>query len=208
MKFPKIINPKRTSVSLKKALQNLVPLAFVIGFFWLIFLTIFADESAAQMPQFRVRSHLLFSKKFSGTAFVLDGDSIKVGKKEVRLFGIDAPEYKQQCLDKTDMEYACGVKSRDFLVNLVGGKFVECAYSEKDKYNRFLGKCYVDKVFINAEMVKSGMAVVYNFSEDDKKIDKLEEEAKEKKIGIWQGSFQLPKEYRKQHPKKPRKSSN
>ena len=28
---------------------------------------------------------------------VIDGDSIFIGKREIRLSGIDAPEYKQSC---------------------------------------------------------------------------------------------------------------
>lgn len=34
---------------------------------------------------------------FDGTATAKDGDSLMVGSREVRLFGIDAPEYKQTC---------------------------------------------------------------------------------------------------------------
>ena len=54
---------------------------------------------------------------------------------------------------------------------------------------------------INEELVKNGMAVIYNFTESDKKMDELEVAAKKQKIGIWQGAFQLPKEYRKAHPR-------
>lgn len=176
-------------------------------FSWLIFDVILFEKKIAKADNFRVRSHLQFSKKFSGKAFVLDGDSIRVGKKEVRLFGIDAPEYKQQCLDEKNQEYNCGLVSRDFLISIAGGKFVECAYSEKDKYDRYLGKCYVDGVSINEELVKNGMAVVYNFSESDAKTDQLEKEAKDKKIGVWKGSFQLPKDYRKKNPRKNKASS-
>mgnify|MGYP001329590460 CR=1 FL=1 len=32
-----------------------------------------------------------------GTAKVIDGDTIKIKKNKIRLFGIDAPEKKQQC---------------------------------------------------------------------------------------------------------------
>jgi len=126
---------------------------------------------------------------------------MKVGKKELRLFGLDAPEYSQTCFNEKKQEYACGQVSRDFLINLAGGKDVNCFFAEKDKYDRFLSKCFVGKVSINEELVKNGMAVVYNFTESDEKMDELEKEAKAKKIGLWQGAFQLPKDYRKSHPK-------
>lgn len=181
---------------------NLLSACFLLGFSWLIFNAVLAQKTSAESQKFRVHSHLQFSKKFSGTGFVLDGDSIRVGKKEVRLFGVDAPEYKQKCLNAKNKEYACGLASRDFLLELAGGKFIECAFSEKDKYDRYLGKCYVDGVSINEELVRNGMAVVYNFTESDPKTDLLEKQAKDKKIGVWQGSFQLPKDYRKQNPRK------
>ena len=151
---------------------------------------------------FRVKSHLLFNKNFSGKAFALDGDSIKVGKKEVRLFGLDAPEYKQKCLDQNNQEYGCGIISHDFLTKLINGKKVECVYAEKDKYDRFLGKCFIGEVSINEEIVKNGMAVIYNFTESSDKMDNLEKQAKATKIGIWRGSFELPKDYRKHNMRK------
>ena len=36
-------------------------------------------------------------KIISGVAKVIDGDTIKIEKKKIRLFGIDAPEKKQKC---------------------------------------------------------------------------------------------------------------
>jgi len=150
----------------------------------------------------RVKSHLMFDKKFSGKGFALDGDSIKVGKKEVRLFGLDAPEYKQLCLDKNNQEYSCGIISYEFLKKLITGKKVNCVYAEKDKYDRYLGKCFVEDISINEEIVKNGMAVIYNFTESSDKMDNLEKQARDSKIGIWQGSFELPKDYRKHNMRK------
>ena len=37
------------------------------------------------------------AKKISGIAKVTDGDTIQIEGKKIRLFGIDAPEKKQQC---------------------------------------------------------------------------------------------------------------
>ncbi|MBM3590796.1 MAG: thermonuclease family protein [Alphaproteobacteria bacterium] len=160
-----------------------------------------ANANSFSDSTFRVKSHLIFDKKIIGKAQVLDGDSIKIGRKEIRLFGIDAPEYKQKCLDKNNQEYSCGLISRDFLFKLANQKSVECFYAQKDKYDRFLSKCFVEEQSINEEMIKNGMAVIYNFTESSSKMDKLETEAKNNKIGIWQGSFELPKDYRKNNPR-------
>ncbi len=180
-------------------LKNITTAIFLTAFCATIFVTVNSANSQSEI--FRVKSHLVFDKKFSGKTSVIDGDSLKVGKNEVRLFGIDAPEYSQNCFDAKNDEYACGRASADFTRKLAGGKIVECVYAEKDKYDRYLGKCSIDGVSINEELVKNGMAVIYNFTESDEKMDELEVAAKKQKIGIWQGAFQLPKEYRKAHPR-------
>lgn len=151
----------------------------------------------AQENSFRIKSHFVFNKKFSGKVRVLDGDSIKVGNKEVRLYGIDAPEFKQKCLNKNNEEYNCGLVSLNFLTKLINGKKVDCYYAQKDKYDRFLSNCYFNNIFINEEIIKNGMAVIYNFTESNQIMDNYEKHAKYNKIGIWQGSFELPKNYRK-----------
>ena len=36
-------------------------------------------------------------KEISGNAQIVDGDTIKINSKRIRLYGIDAPEIKQMC---------------------------------------------------------------------------------------------------------------
>ena len=50
---------------------------------------------------------------------VTDGDTIKMGKENIRLFGIDAPEMKQICKNKNNDPYACGITSKNFLSYLI-----------------------------------------------------------------------------------------
>ena len=186
---------------MKEKIQNLFTTIF-LGFFCLTIFEVATSKTAAsQSNYFRVKSHPQFDKKFAGKTHVLDGDSIKVGSKEVRLYGLDAPEFHQTCFDEKNEEYRCGQASYDFLSKLVEGKEVNCIYSGKDKYDRFLSKCFVDKISINEEIVKNGMAVIYNFTESSEEMNALEAEAQKKKSGIWRGAFQLPKDYRKSHPR-------
>ncbi len=46
-----------------------------------------------------------------GTATAVDGDTLRVGPVGVRLWGIDAPETAQTCLDAVGASYACGAAS-------------------------------------------------------------------------------------------------
>lgn len=180
-------------------------IAIFVAVFVTTIVSAMLNPANSQTGYSRVKSHLVFDKKFSGKTFVIDGDSIRVDGKEVRLFGIDAPEYSQTCFDAQNEEYTCGLASFNFTKKLAGGKNVECVYAEKDKYDRYLGKCSVDgpmgNVSINEELIKNGMAVIYNFTESDEQMNEFEAEAKKKKIGIWKGAFQLPKNYRKEHPR-------
>ena len=55
----------------------------------------------------------------SGTAKVIDGDSIKIRNHRIRLLGIDAPELKQLCKDQNNKTYACGKASKIFLKSFI-----------------------------------------------------------------------------------------
>lgn len=182
--------------------KNIVTAIFLFFFCTALFTVATSEPAKSQSGFPRVRSHLVFNKSFTGTAKVIDGDSISVDDLEVRLFGIDAPEYYQTCFDASKNEYSCGKVSQEFLYDFINGKKVTCYYAEKDKYNRFLGKCEIGKTSINQEIVKNGMAVIYNFTESDDVMDELEAKAQKQKLGIWKGAFQLPKDYRKSHPRK------
>jgi endonuclease YncB( thermonuclease family) len=172
---------------------------FFAAFFVAIFEAIAANPALSQSQNLQAKSHPQFNQEFSGKAFVLDGDSLRVGGKEVRLIEIDAPEYSQTCFNEKKHEYDCGQISKRFLIDLVGGKEVRCTYAQKDKYDRFLSKCFLGEKSINQEILRNGMAVIYNFADVDEEIVKIEAEAKKAGRGIWRGAFELPKDYRKKH---------
>ena len=65
---------------------------------------------------FLIFSTLLNSaeKTIFGNVNVIDGDTIKINKKKIRLFGIDAPEKKQICQKFTKLDK---IIENDFLEN-------------------------------------------------------------------------------------------
>lgn len=134
-----------------------------------------------------------------GIAEVIDGDTIIINKNRIRLIGIDAPETKQKCLDKNYYEYLCGELSTNFLTKLINNKEVQCEYIQKDIYNRYLGNCTFQNININHEMIKNGMAIIYNLKNTSVELKELESEAQKRQIGIWQGAFEEPKKYRKKY---------
>jgi len=119
---------------------------------------------------------------------VVDGDTIHVGNVKYRLFGIDAPEIKQVC-EKNNKKIECGVIAKNLLKIKIGNKIPECIVKDKDRYQRFVAECFVDKESLSKFMVREGYAVAYtqyssDFIEDEKY-------AKENNNGIWSMHFQI-----------------
>ena len=144
-------------------------------------------------------------KIISGIAKVIDGDTIKIKKNKIRLFGIDAPEKKQQCQKPRfsiffltfNKNYKCGEISTNKLKIKINKKLVMCKYNKKDRYNRFIAECYKDKININKWMISNGYAVAYK--KYSKKFISQENLAKKEKLGIWAGTFEMPWEWRKKN---------
>jgi endonuclease YncB( thermonuclease family) len=132
-----------------------------------------------------------------GRALAIDGDSLRLNNVELRLKGIDAPEYRQMCKDSKGQDYPCGRIARRALAELVQEHDVACAETGKDRYGRSLAICRLkgEDTDIAAEMVRQGMAVAFG------DFDMLETQAKAAKRGIWAGSFQRPSEWRREHPR-------
>tara|TARA_Y100001958_G_C20924182_1_gene337230 strand:+ start:19 stop:549 length:531 start_codon:yes stop_codon:yes gene_type:complete len=145
------------------------------------------------------------TKIISGIAKVIDGDTIKIDKKKIRLMGIDAPEKKQKCKQTWlsisflyfQKDYHCGKVSTDRLKNLIDGKNIICKYTSKDKYRRFIAECFKNKKNINSWMVRNGHAVAYK--KYSKKFVAVENIAKRERSGLWSGSFEMPWDWRKKN---------
>ncbi len=121
---------------------------------------------------------------------IVDGDSLIVEGQEIRLLGIDAPEYRQTCTFQNGNTYDCGKQSRLHLVKLAKSGKLNCTGWEEDKYQRLLAVCNAGEVEINARMVKDGWAVSYGDYESE------EAKARELAVGVWQGGFDSPKAWR------------
>ncbi len=125
-------------------------------------------------------------------AIAVDGDSLEIGTRRIRLIGIDAPEYDQSCKDANGKIYPCGRQSADFLAQLIKNRSLVCHIHKKDKYDRDLCTCYVDNTDINAEMIRNGHAVTYI----ENTYDNLQRTAQKQKNGVWNGIFMHPRLFR------------
>ena len=154
---------------------------------------------------------------------VLDGDTLRIRGAELRLAGIDAPEFRnaghsdwnkdnQPCLIEGQLS-ACGHDARDALVRLVAGQRVICtrlAPGFSDKWGRPVVTCVTvmadsTQTDIAEAMAESGYAAP---PEEDRMLDPayaarlkiVTSEARSAKKGIWAGCLIKPRYWRLDGP--------
>lgn len=123
-----------------------------------------------------------------GQATVIDGDTIEIARKRVRLFGIDAPESAQLCANKTDGgPIQCGQRAAFWLSNFIARRHVTCTPEGMDRFKRVLAHCAVDGKDIGAAMVRAGWAQA--FVRYSREYVAEEAIARNGRVGLWQLDF-------------------
>ena len=119
---------------------------------------------------------------------VIDGDTIMLEglDTQVRYLEIDAPEIPTEESPGDPLS----LEAKKFNESLVDGKMVRLEFDEEkyDYYGRMLAYVYVDGLFVNHEMVRSGLARAFIIKPNDKHeriIHEAEEQAKRGRKGIW-----------------------
>lgn len=111
---------------------------------------------------------------------VTDGDTIKLNGAPVRLFGIDAPELKQDCPDG----WPAGRLAATHLQALIAGRAVACEPRDTDRYGRTVAVCRAGGEDLGAIMVRDGYAWAFvRYSRD---YVGQEERAKARVLGVHQ----------------------
>lgn len=118
---------------------------------------------------------------------VLDGDTLKIGKVNYRLHGIDAPEKAQRC-QRDNLDWLCGQEAAAYLRGLIGNRPVSCTEKDRDRYGRVVAVCHAGGEDLNRAMVRAGLAWAYlAYSRD---YESAEWEAQLLGHGIWAASVQ------------------
>lgn len=129
----------------------------------------------------------------SGAATVIDGDTLEIGDRRIRLFGIDAPEAQQTC-DRRGETWACGEESASQLRALIGSKQVACTGDETDQYGRLVAVCSAGHLELNKTMVAEGWATAFRKYSTAYVADEIR--AGSGRRGLWTSDFVLPESYR------------
>ncbi|MEP3225876.1 MAG: thermonuclease family protein [Parasphingorhabdus sp.] len=131
---------------------------------------------------------------------VIDGDSFKDQDDEYRIYGIDAPEYRQVCKDAKGNDWPCGKSARRALEQILRKGSYECDVYARDQYGRIIVTCAGNEQDLGAYMVAQGHAISAS-SYADPVYGAEEVRAEKAKRGIWQGKFEKPSNWRAAHPR-------
>lgn len=130
------------------------------------------------------------AESFTGTLKkIIDGDSLLVsnGRRniEVRLYGIDCPEYRQP--------YSQAAKK--YVKSMIGRGKVRVQPYYNDPYGRKVSMVYTGDKVLNGELVEAGFAWVYPAycrKPICREWEKKEKRAKRDKRGLWQEPDAIP----------------
>lgn len=125
---------------------------------------------------------------------IKDGDTIVVllankSQQTLRLAEVDCPENGQ----------AFGSNARQFTANQVFGKSVVFYKIGKDRYGRGVAGVFYDgDKYLSKEIVKAGFGWWYFKASKNTELQKLQDEAQQKKLGLWSDTKAIaPWEFRK-----------
>ena len=94
-----------------------------------------------------------------------------------------------------DEKVFCGKSAKTLLIKKIGNETPECVSEGKDVYKRTLAECFINGESLSAFLVRSGYAFAYR--KYSKKFIKVEELAKENRLGMWSMKFEYPWDFRK-----------
>ena len=132
-------------------------------------------------------------------AAIHDGDTLTLSSGEkIRLFGIDAPELRQKCLQGGAC-VPCGQRAREALVALTASRSVVCVPRSRS-YDRIVGECSADGKPLGPAMLRQGAAVAYERylkAADRPAFLSAQEAAKGAGAGLWGGIMVQPERWRR-----------
>ena len=91
-----------------------------------------------------------------------------------------------------------GTKAKQATSDLCYGKQVTIIKSGEDRYGRTLGFVMVGDLNVYKELLSQGMTWCYKIINKDEELAKIEQEARDKKVGLWsQPNAVAPWDFRK-----------
>jgi endonuclease YncB( thermonuclease family) len=132
-----------------------------------------------------------------GPAKVVDGQTLTVAGRTMRLHGVLAPPKDLICHTKHDKPYKCGWLAVKALVDMVMGQRLKCtlAPAPGDVNDPPSAICYVGPFLINHQLLLTGRVVAVASAGADYK--RAENGARSLNEGLWKGRFPPPSEWKR-----------
>jgi endonuclease YncB( thermonuclease family) len=118
----------------------------------------------------------------------INGVTLRSGKQTIRLADLDAPPHDAICHDSQGGLWACGLRARVALNNLITGHVLECNAVRRDG-NVILAHCVRDAADLGRELVRIGWARPHlqNHTTYSSEL----QAAREARVGLWETGWQL-----------------
>lgn len=118
---------------------------------------------------------------------IKDGDTVVVLlegniQKTLRLAEVDCPESGQPF----------GKNAKQFTSDLIFGKQITFIATDEDRYGRTIAKIYYDNKYLSQEIIRAGFGWWYYRYSNDKNLGLLQDQAQQKKLGLWQDINAIP----------------
>lgn len=126
-----------------------------------------------------VRAGPVETGPIAGVASVVDGDTIEIHGKEIRLSGYDTPERGARCSGVNVYQ-----ESAFALSDFVGDRTVTCSVTGTDRWDRLVATCSVDGTDLGDYMVGEGWGRDWPQYSNGRYADK-EAAARAVHTGIW-----------------------
>ena len=130
----------------------------------------------------------------SAEVLVVDGETLMLGDRPLRLFGLGAPGRGEQC-NEGARPRDCGNAAAQALAHLVAERGVDCRVQGQDRHDRALGTCRAGGVELNASMVAAGWALADATAVPA--LGPIEAAARQSGRGLWAGGFVPPDSWRR-----------
>ena len=132
----------------------------------------------------------------AGEVRVLDGETLRLGARVLRLHAVQVPGRGQAvCRDAAGRTADCAAAAAEVLAGLVAGRDLTCRISGEDRHGRALGTCEAGGVELNASLVAAGWALADGGTASG--LAAIEAAARQGGRGFWSAAQPAPEAWRR-----------
>jgi len=125
----------------------------------------------------------------SGSALVMDGDTVTVQGQDITLYGIHAPSIVQSCGMDAEI-WQCGWDAANRLEAIIANRTVTCTDIVENADGKLVGRCAAEGEDLAGAMIDEGLAVADPETGADYQPRAMA--ASDQKVGMWSGAFVDP----------------